>query len=190
MRKVYFQIILSVLKSSGYNKEYESLSGYKDYKDSYTVLHYFDEDDLYFTIKFGNTLDALMDNIDYKADIDEFCNIQFREISFPNLIENKDTDIYENELRNYIHEYCLRYNKMGAKNQYNSINDDNIIQLTYLLKKNEEEIYEDWYNQNLELIDDEKSSDYVVSEIMNIMKSNVAYSIINEYYLNKYNNSL
>jgi len=62
--------------------------------------------------------------------------------------------------------------------------------LTYLLKKNEEEIYEDWYNQNLELIDDEKSSDYVVSEIMNIMKSNVAYSIINEYYLNKYNNSL
>ncbi|KAG4100718.1 hypothetical protein H8356DRAFT_1385258 [Neocallimastix lanati (nom. inval.)] len=238
-----------------YNYIY-AISVDKDFKDSYTVLHYFDEDDLYFTIKFGNTLDALMDSdfyksiyypiisfnkknkgnkyisecvrlveqlykftngnyelkkikkekftvkkdIDYKADIDEFYDIQFRENSFLNLIENKDTDIYKDELINYIHEYCLKYSKMGAsyfhyalsalnlENQY-SINDDNIIHMTYVLKKNEEEIYKAWYNQNLELIDDDKSSEYVVSEIMNIMKSNVAYSVIDEYLLDTYNNS-
>jgi len=33
MRKVYFQIILSVLKSSGYNKEYESLSGCNEFNN-------------------------------------------------------------------------------------------------------------------------------------------------------------
>jgi len=239
-----------------YNYIY-TISVDQDYKDSYSVLHYFDEDNLYFNIKFGNTLDALIDSnfyksiyypiisfnkkykgnkyisecvrlveqlykvtsgnyelkeikkvkftikndIDYKADLDEFYDIEFREKSFLILIENKDSDIYEDELRNYIHEYCLKYNKMGSsyshyalsalnlENQYNSINDDNMIQMTYVLKKNEEEIYEAWYNQNLELIDDEKSRDYVVSELMNTMKSAVAYSIIDEYLLYTYNNS-